>query len=386
MLKRITIEDNEKYLRQISSNVNFNNDDYKKEIEDLRTYCMNSECYALAPIQIGIPKRIIYIRNTSSDMTKNNDNTYSEEILYINPVIKKMYGHTKFLEGCGSCKYSNGNYVVGEVDRPYKIEIEYFDINGNKKNKTIEGFESTVFCHEYDHLDGILHMDRINESSLMTLDEMREYRTANPYLVIDKDTEFNYERNKVINVIEITIDEFKNNIYDKYISLFPNNERRKYNKIEITYMQKIEFFYKIVLNNTIIGFIMLEKLDNNHPYYLDYFAIYKEYQNKGYGKSALEFLLNNIISNNGLIAEIEKVDDNNSITVKRLRFYEQLGFKKINSVYLLDNVLYTPIVYLNSYNYSKHEIDKIFFDYYKINGDQEIKMNYRITKIKGVDL
>ena len=190
---------------------------------------------------------------------------------------------------------------------------------------------------------------------------------------------------KMINVIEITIDEFRNDIYDMYISLFPNNERRKYNKIEITYSKKIEFFYKIVLNNTIIGFIMLEKLDNNHPYYLDYFAIYKEYQNKGYGKSALEFLLNNIVQNNGLIAEIEKVDDNNSITVKRLRFYERLGFKKINSVYLLDNVLYTPIVYLNSYNYSKHEIDKIFFDYYKINGEQELKMNYRITKTKGID-
>ena len=129
MLKRITIEDNEEYLRKVSLDVDFTNDDYIKEIEDLRTYCMNSECYALAPVQIGIPKRIIYIRNTSSDMAKNNNNTYSEEILYINPVIKKMYGHTKFLEGCGSCKYSNGDYITGVIDRPYKIDIDYYDTN-----------------------------------------------------------------------------------------------------------------------------------------------------------------------------------------------------------------------------------------------------------------
>ena len=199
MLKRITIEDNEEYLRQVSLNVNFNNNEYKNEIDILRKYCLNSELYALAPIQIGIPKRIIFIRNTSSDMSNNINKNYNEEILYINPKIKNMYGHTKFLEGCGSCKYSNGKYVVGVVDRPYKIEVEYFDINGNKKNKTIEGFESTIFCHEYDHLNGILHMDRITEISLMTLDQMKNYRLANPYLVINYDKEFTYENVKELN-------------------------------------------------------------------------------------------------------------------------------------------------------------------------------------------
>ena len=200
MLKRITIEDNEGYLRQVSQNVDFSNDEYLKEIDDLREHCLNNDLYALAPVQIGIPKRVIFIRNTSSDMTKNNDKSYNEELLYINPIIKKMYGHTSFLEGCGSCMYSNGNYIVGIVDRPYKIEVEYYDINGIKHNKIIENFESTVFCHEYDHLNGILHMDRVLESSLMTLEQMKEYRKNNPYLVIDRDSEFIYDNNKNIGV------------------------------------------------------------------------------------------------------------------------------------------------------------------------------------------
>ena len=38
----------------------------------------------------------------------------------------------------------------------------------------------------------------------------------------------------MINVIEITIGEFKNSIYDRYINLFPDNEQREWNKIEVT--------------------------------------------------------------------------------------------------------------------------------------------------------
>ncbi len=190
-MKRITIENNEEYLRQKSVPVDFLNDDINYYISSLKEFCQSSEVYALAPVQIGIPKRIIYIRNTSSDMTKNN-NSYNEDIVYINPVIKNMFGHTRFLEGCASCMYSNGNYVVGVVDRPYKIEVEYYDINGLFHSKIIEGFEATIFCHEYDHLDGILHIDRVSDTYLYTLEQMKDYRTNNPYNVLSKDDNFSY--------------------------------------------------------------------------------------------------------------------------------------------------------------------------------------------------
>lgn len=193
MRERITIENNEEYLRRISTEVDFKKDDIKSYLADLKEFCQSSECYALAPVQIGIPKRIIYIRNTSSNMDNNFDENYNEDIVYINPVIKNMYGHTRFLEGCGSCKYADGRFATGVIDRPYKIEIEYYDIEGNKKAKTIEGFESTVFCHEYDHLNGILHMDRAKETSKLFLEQMREFRLNNPYDIISKDDTFTYE-------------------------------------------------------------------------------------------------------------------------------------------------------------------------------------------------
>ncbi len=190
-IKRKTIENDEEYLRQVSVPVDFQNDDYKGYIEVLEKYCKENVVFALAPVQIGIPKRLIYIKNTSENMENNYSRKYDENIVYINPTIISKKGHTKFLEGCDSCSFRENDrigYYAWVVDRPYQIEIEYFDIDGNKCNKTIEGFEATVFSHEYDHLNGILHMDKSKEIFKMTLDEMKEYRKEHPYKVLSKDS------------------------------------------------------------------------------------------------------------------------------------------------------------------------------------------------------
>lgn len=191
-LTRKTIENDEAYLRQVSTPVDFQHDNYMEYIEALENYCKNNTVFALSPIQIGIPKRIVYIKNTSQNMANNYDSGYDEAIVYINPVIVSAKGHTRFLEGCASCKVKKNDkmiYSVGVVDRPYSVEIEYYDIEGKKQNKVIEGFEATVFSHEYDHLNGILHMDKTNEVFEMTLDEMKEYRLRHPYEVLSKDND-----------------------------------------------------------------------------------------------------------------------------------------------------------------------------------------------------
>ena len=192
-LSRKTIENDEEYLRQISTPVDFEKDDLNVYVEMLKKYCTEYNLYALAPVQIGIPKRMIYIKNTTSNMSNSYDKNYDENIVFINPVITKSYGHTKFLEGCGSCMYVKDGveiYYTAEIDRPYKIDIEYYDINNNKKSRTIEGFETTVFFHEYDHLNGILHMDKSDEIFKMTIEEMKTYRTEHPYEILSKDDEY----------------------------------------------------------------------------------------------------------------------------------------------------------------------------------------------------
>ena len=185
----------------------------------------------------------------------------------------------------------------------------------------------------------------------------------------------------MIDVIEITIEDFKKNIYNEYINLFPKEEQRDWNKIEDTYKKGIEKFYKIVLDNIIIGFFMLEKINDNYPFYLDYFAIFKDFQNNGYGSKAINKLFDKIILEDGLIGEIEKDDLNNPITIKRLNFYKKLGFEKCESEYLLYNVLYVPIIKSGTKKLIKSEIDKVFFEYYKTNcGEIEVKNKCKIMK------
>ena len=183
----------------------------------------------------------------------------------------------------------------------------------------------------------------------------------------------------MINVIEITIKEFKDNIYEKYIELFPDEEQRDWEKIRVTYNNGIEKFYAIVSEDTIVGFFMLEKI-KDYPYYLDYFGIFKQYQNKGYGSLAIKELIKKVGSE-GLIGEIEKEDQNDIKTIKRFEFYKRLGFRKIDSEYYLYKVYYTPIECCNSKEISKERYDEIFFDYYKLNcGEDEIRKKCKIIK------
>lgn len=189
----ITIFKDEKFLRQASTEVDFEKDDLNDCIKKLKEYCSSNSIYALAPVQIGIPKRLIYIKNSQQDMNNNSLSGYDEALVYINPKIIDQKGHTRFLEACESCSYEdNGTriYYAGLVDRPYSVDIEYYDLNGNFHKKSLEGFESTVFCHEYDHLNGILHIDKVDKIFKYNPEEIKEYRRNNPQEILSKDCDY----------------------------------------------------------------------------------------------------------------------------------------------------------------------------------------------------
>lgn len=182
---RKTIKNDEEFLRRVSVDVDFEKDNYMNYISKLREYCINEAVYALAPVQIGIPKRMIYLRNTTADMDKNTDSNYNEDEVLINPVIIRREGHTRFLERCASCE----DYV-GVVDRPYLVEVSYYDVNGVEKRETFEGFKATVFSHEFDHLNGVLHIDLADDVFECSMEETKNYRNLHPYEVISKTGKF----------------------------------------------------------------------------------------------------------------------------------------------------------------------------------------------------
>ena len=193
-IKIITILDDEKYLRQISKPVVFPDKELKKDIKKLEQYFAQSDkTLALASVQIGIPKRLIYIKNTDLELIKRKtngeeteeDKIHNEHRVLINPEIISKEGLTDYWENCASCLDN-----MGHVKRPYKIVIRYQDLNKKTHEEVFEGFESTVLSHEMDHLDGILHMDKADEIINMPLEERKEFRKTHDYNIVSKTGNF----------------------------------------------------------------------------------------------------------------------------------------------------------------------------------------------------
>ena len=185
MLKLVTIMDDEKYLRQASEEVDFSKDNIDEIVKELRDFLKQSSIgYALASIQLGIPKRIVCVKSTSEDGSANDD-----YMVLINPKIISMRGRTEFWEACFSCGTSN----MGLVERPYFIKVEYYDENEIKHEQEFEGFVSTVLCHEIDHLDGVFHLDRAKDKITLDYEDRKKLREKEPYKIYSKDEDFAYK-------------------------------------------------------------------------------------------------------------------------------------------------------------------------------------------------
>lgn len=181
---RKTILNDEEYLRQISQPVDLDSSSYKEEIKLLEHFCLETECFALAAVQIGIPKRMIYLKNTTLDVPLE-EKSYNESKILINPIVVSRKGQTRYWEACLSCLDS-----MGLVSRPYEMTVEYYDENGLEHKETFEGFEATVLSHELDHLDGVLHMDIAEEILNMSREERKAYRKEHPYEIISKTCDY----------------------------------------------------------------------------------------------------------------------------------------------------------------------------------------------------
>lgn len=192
-LKAITIADNETFLRQISIPVDLNDKQLSKDISVLEQFCKENDVMAMAAVQLGIPKRLVYLKNTNleiinkmkSDSETEEEKNYNEARVLINPVIKSREGLTDYWEACASCLDN-----MGHVKRPYRIVVEYLDLEGNHHNDIFEGFEATVLSHEMDHLDGVLHMDIADEVLVMAREERKKFRQTHGYNIVSKIGDF----------------------------------------------------------------------------------------------------------------------------------------------------------------------------------------------------
>lgn len=111
----------------------------------------------LAANQVDLPLQLFIINTTG----KREE---GEELVFLNPVLSSPKGSDDFEEGCLS--------IVGVnalVARPEQIHVSAYDLAGNQIDMTCNGMLAKAIQHEKDHLDGVLFIDRISDSSLKQL-------------------------------------------------------------------------------------------------------------------------------------------------------------------------------------------------------------------------
>lgn len=187
------VKNGDSRLKEICEEVvDFENKEFYQDlINQIRDASIDLYAFAAAAPQFGINKRFILMISAVEKKVKNIQELkqFQDDYAvtpYFNPKITMMKGLQYYYEAC----MSTGD-VIGKVARPYYIELDYQDIDGNYHHRSAEDFEAIVFCHEIDHLDGIEFVDKAEDLIYGTDVEKRiEIRNKYPKIIISKDMEF----------------------------------------------------------------------------------------------------------------------------------------------------------------------------------------------------
>ncbi|WP_434290601.1 peptide deformylase [Clostridium botulinum] len=145
-LRQIRLFDDE-ILRKESKVVEIVDDKIRQILNDMADTMYNTENGGgLAAPQVGILKRLVVI-----DMGQGL-------IKLVNPKIIKQEGTQEVIEGCLSIPNKFGKLI-----RSTKVTVQALNENGEEIMLTGTGDLAKCFCHEIDHLEGILFTDLVTE-------------------------------------------------------------------------------------------------------------------------------------------------------------------------------------------------------------------------------
>lgn len=133
----------DKVLNKVSKEIKVVDKKILELIEDMYDTMYEAGGVGLAAPQVGILKRLIVI-----DVSEEGN----EPITLINPVIIETEGEQTGDEGCLSIPGK-----IGTVTRPNYVKVKAFDTNMEEFTVEGTGLLARAFCHEIDHLNGILY-------------------------------------------------------------------------------------------------------------------------------------------------------------------------------------------------------------------------------------
>lgn len=141
---RVLGQDGDEILRKTAKEVTEMTPKIRELIDDMFDTMYEANGCGLAAPQVGIRKRIVVI------------DCGDDPIVLINPVILETSGEQTGSEGClsvpGKC---------GTVTRPNYAKVKAFDEDMNEYIVEGEELLARCLCHEIDHLDGIMYVDKV---------------------------------------------------------------------------------------------------------------------------------------------------------------------------------------------------------------------------------
>ena len=152
-------------LRKVSKEVSELTDNLKLLISDMKETMNDSNGVGIAAVQVGVLRRIIIVEDVDNN----------EQKVFINPVIlEKSDEHEIDTEGCLSVPG-----MKGKVDRALRIKVKAKNENMEDVEFEAEGLYAREIQHEVDHLDGILYIDKVEDGTLMEVEEGEEEEIVN---------------------------------------------------------------------------------------------------------------------------------------------------------------------------------------------------------------
>lgn len=151
-IRKIRTEE-DSILRKTSRPVEKFDDRLFTLLDDMRETMYSADGVGLAAVQVGVLRRAVIIDVGDGIME------------LINPEIISAEGKKCEVEGCLSLPGKQG-YVV----RPETVKVKAQNRDGNWCVYKGEGLKAKAFCHEIDHLDGIIYTDKL--ASQAEIDEL----------------------------------------------------------------------------------------------------------------------------------------------------------------------------------------------------------------------
>lgn len=150
-LRNILTEENPA-LRKVCRPYTDFNDRLHELLDDMKETLSQANGVGLAAPQVGILRRACIVMETN---VPEGESEYFIEL--VNPEIIERNGEQEGGEGCLSLPEQ-----YGIVKRPNHVKVRAQDRNGNFFEVEGDGLTARCFCHEIDHLDGVLFTDRVS--------------------------------------------------------------------------------------------------------------------------------------------------------------------------------------------------------------------------------